>query len=46
MKSPKALIEAGADVNLSQQWGETALNYAIWENQLELVQLLIDKAPR
>ncbi len=39
----KALIEAGADISIPNRMGYTALRYAIWEKQTDLINLLLEK---
>ncbi|KKK72061.1 hypothetical protein LCGC14_2907670 [marine sediment metagenome] len=37
------LIETGADVNVQNKWGETALMWASYEGHPEVVELLIER---
>ena len=35
------LIEAGVDINMAGKWGMSALNFAVYEEQMPVVQLLL-----
>ena len=41
--SARILLNAGADINAADKYGDTALSLAAWRGKLEVVDLLLDK---